>query len=230
MENTKAKKVLVGVLVLLLIVCLAVIIWQCVRLNSQSMNNNVVSSEKENVGSTNTDVTNKETSNTSTKTANETKEEIVTKNEYVYFNKNKVKVDGKYLTDTSLKLVDVTVNLFDEENTLSYTVTEKGGVEANYNDDTYTVKGLSKKVVEIYSVNDGQSAIETGIALMEDGTIEQLYLDGSEFKSYGTISGVKDVLRFVYVLKDNHRHLAALQANGDTVVLQGLKNYYMPGM
>ncbi len=65
MENTKAKKVLLGILILLLVICLCVIVWQYIKLNSQS-NNNVVT-ENNNSTLTNNNETNKESNNTDIK-------------------------------------------------------------------------------------------------------------------------------------------------------------------
>lgn len=65
---------------------------------------------------------------------------------------------------------------------------------------------------------------------MEDGIIEQIYFDGNNFKTRGTIGGVNDVIKFIYVSVNGQRKAAAVQANGDTVVLSGLKNYYNPGV
>lgn len=57
MENTKAKKIIIGVLLILLLACLGVIVWQYIRLNTQIENNNNLATEKENTESSNTDVT-----------------------------------------------------------------------------------------------------------------------------------------------------------------------------
>lgn len=79
MENTKAKKLIIVVLLVLLITCLAVIVWQYVRLNSQdsSVTNNTTTgnSQGTNANITPDVITNNNITNTSKETSN--KETVV---------------------------------------------------------------------------------------------------------------------------------------------------------
>lgn len=166
------------------------------------------------------------------KKANETKKETIKKNEYVVFNGSKVKHNGKYISSKAL-YYPIQVLYFNEEQEADYyryEINAQGGLSVVYENKTYTVKGLSKRVAEIYAMDDGQTALQGCIAIMEDGTIEQIYFDGNNFKTRGTIGGVKDVVKLIYIVVDGQRCAAAVQADGDTVVLSGLKNYYNPGM
>lgn len=63
MENTKAKKLLIGVLLVLLVVCLGVIVWQYISLNLKDSNvtNNTASENSQEINIIQNETTNKET-------------------------------------------------------------------------------------------------------------------------------------------------------------------------
>lgn len=241
MENKRNKDaIIVLVLMILLVLVIGAIIWISLTdidvtdnsKDAQNSNEQLLKIKDDEIALLKQDIVAKDNEISSLKKENEELkgkegETVVTKNNYVLFDGGKVKLDGSYISGRAT-LYPVTVLDFDENYAVE--INENGGVNVNYKNKTYTVKGFSKKAVELYAMSDSQTAKEGVIAIMSDGTIEQIYFDGNDFKTRGTIAGVKDVVKLIYVKVNGMRYAAAVQANGDTVVLSGLENYYNPGI
>lgn len=237
MENKSNKDAII--IILLVVLLLAVIggfVWYYISQNNtnkvevtQNNNEQTLIAKDAEISSLKGEVEAKDKEISSLKKENEElkKNDESTKNEFVLFDGEKVKQNGKYVTN-KVTIYPVTIEI-SEDDIYMMEINEKGEINVHYKNKTYTVKGFTKKVVELYAMDDQQTAIKGGIAIMEDGTIEQIYFDGNNFKTRGTIGGVKDVVKLIYVKVNGHRNLAAVQADGNTIVLAGLKNYYNPG-
>ena len=202
MENKSNKDAII--IILLVVLLLAVIggfVWCYISQNNtnkvemtQNNNKQALIAKDAEISLLKGEVAAKDKEISSLKKENEglKKNDESTKNEFVLFDGEKVKQNGKYVSSKAA-LYPVSVLDFNENGEAEYytiQINEKGEVNVNYKNKTYTVKGFTKKVVELYAMSDEQTAIESGIAIMEDGTIEQIYFDGNNFKTRGTIVGV----------------------------------------
>lgn len=239
MENKSNKDaIIIILLVVLLLTVIGGLIWYYIIQNNtnkveipQNNNEQILIAKNAEIISLKSEVEAKDKEISYLKKENEElkQNDESTKDEFVLFDGEKVKQNGKYITN-KVTMYPVTIeNPIDEDDIYLMEINEKGEINVDYKNKTYTVKGFTKKVVELYTMDDQQTAIKGSIAIMEDGTIEQIYFDGNNFKTRGTIGGVKDVVKLIYVKVNGHRNLAAVQADGNTIVLVGLKNYYNPG-
>ena len=256
MENKSNKDAIIIILLVVLLLATVVgLLWYSLSQNNtnkveipQNSNEQALIAKDAEIQSLRNELTSKNTEITSLKGEVEAKEKEIqelnkkvegttsqtgTNNKSVLFDAQKVKYKGEYVSDEVewVKIgytVDVDVS---QPKALSCTMrlNENGEVDVQYKSKKYKVEGFNKKVIELYAVRDGQSALESAIAIMEDGTIEQIYFDGNNFKTRGTIGGAKDVVKIIHITTDGYRHSAAVQMDGDTIVLGGLKNYYNPG-
>ena len=255
MENKSNKDAIIIILLVVLLLATVVgLLWYSLSQNNtnkveipQNSSEQALIAKDAEIQSLRNELTSKNTEITSLKGEVEAKEKEIqelnkkvegttsqtgTNNKSVLFDAKKVKHKGEYVSG-NVKLAEIRYILDCDPTGVavycSMLINSNGEVEVDYEEKKYKVKGFSKKVVELYVGDDGQSALESGIAVMEDGTIEQIYFDGNNFKTRGTIGGVKNVVKLIYIREDGYKLTAAVQADGDIIVLSGLKNYYNPG-
>ena len=203
MEKDKKYNVVLGLMIFFFILFVGVCVaWGLgfigLKTNADSTNTN-----NENV--VNND-TNKEIDNiTSTnKSENTNTTNVVIKNTYVPFDVSKIDLgeDTFIYPSTDWNLLAQTG--FSNDNAiLTMEITKDGGVVAttlkafdDFKENVqYKVEGLNKKALGIYISQNGQEICENCILIMEDGTIENIGVDGNRLYSTGTIEGYSNVVR-----------------------------------
>ena len=236
MENTKAKKVLIVVLIILLLACLGVIVYQYLKLSNTN---------KEIANSTTTGTTQQGTSITNKTTAEENKQQApektsITKCEETSNKQSYVAIKEIKSDDYSIKVIS-TCNIVG--GTLTFSLDNNGAIEATFNINgedesvfengkTYKVTGLTKKAVGVYCGHVGNGIGDSVVAVMEDGTLEQIITRENKLVSQGTLKGVSNVVRLEQASKKltaggGLLTIVAVQADENCVILSDLKNWIM---
>ena len=194
MENTKAKKLLVGVLVILLVVCLGVIVWQYVKLNSQSGKNNNFATEKENVESSNTNVT-----DTTKKEETEEKDKNTTQKENVVKNETENKqpennVEVKYPNTMGAifeyEMDDLNQNVSNKKENLKYVkLRTSNAYEISKDRKSITIEDktliFDKEIYHACVFPLGQGTCDLWVILLRDGTVKYTKDYGDTIKNAG---------------------------------------------
>ncbi len=186
---------------------------------------------REEITSLNATISSKDTEIANLKAQNN-KTETVVKNEYVPV---KAKMSSEFES--------YVVGPFEAsyaEGILKFYLTEKGEVKDEVTeiseegsitlkkDKVYTVNNFKKKVVGLYKGHVGQTPADTVIAIMEDGTIESIYISSGKLVSTGKISGVSNVVRLeqIKAIRNNgnvwggHDLIVAVQGNGESITVK----------
>lgn len=212
MENTKSKKLIIGVLLVLLLACLGVIVWQYIKLNTQNENNNNIATEKENVVTNNTSVTD------ITDIADATKKEEVKENN----------------NDKTVDLVDAYDNYKDIEWSTTSAKSRTGAtIEIRSNNNVYVtyldpdttenetkiVTGITGKSIKATSIIGG--GIPFFFILTEEGKVYNFEEWDSEANLVCDLSAYNVIDMTPQFNKNTEYNLAFLTKTGDVIDREG---------
>lgn len=232
MENTKAKKILIVILLVLLLACLGIIVYQYLKLNKV-------------IGKTT-----KETTNV-IDNQNEKKDESKNIEQIEKTDTTKCEENNKrgYIPVSKTQYDNYSIVVYAICNynlgTFSFSVDKDGGIEATYQANsnefsenqngfesgkTYKVTGLTKKAVGVYCGYSGNGSYDSTVAIMEDGSLEQIIVSENKLVSNGTLKGVSNVVRLEqgsirYNQGGGSSTIIAVQEDGNCVILSNLKDW-----